>query len=258
MGLKNIFKNKYKINRMWKEFNIHTKLVLITTVILLISGTILTFVFEKDNLHIMKNDTLGQKILKSSFYSTSLRTAGITTTDASSLTTATKFISMIFMFIGGSSASTAGGIKNITFAIIIIMVVSFIKGEDNTIIFKRQIPFKVIKRAIAVVTISICIVGMAIISLTITEQLYLEQNYNIISENIDFLDIVYEVFSAFGTVGITLGVTKKLSIASKIIVMILMFIGRLGSITLSYALFSKFNKNKKSLIKYPECDLIVG
>ena len=169
MGLKNIFKNKYKINRMWKEFNIHTKLVLITTVILLISGTILTFVFEKDNLHIMKNDTLGQKILKSSFYSTSLRTAGITTTDASSLTTATKFISMIFMFIGGSSASTAGGIKNITFAIIIIMVVSFIKGEDNTIIFKRQIPFKVIKRAIAVVTISICIVGMAIISLTITE-----------------------------------------------------------------------------------------
>ncbi len=206
----------------------------------------------------MKNDTLGQKILKSSFYSTSLRTAGITTTDASSLTTATKFISMIYMFIGGSSASTAGGIKNITFAIIIIMVISFIKGEDSTVIFKRQISFKVIKRAIAVVTISICIIIISIILLTITEQLHLEQNYNMISENIDFLDIVYEVFSAFGTVGITLQVTPRLSIIGKIIVMVLMFIGRLGSITLSYALFSRYNKNKKSTIKYPECDLIVG
>lgn len=252
---------KERINKnsgIWRNLTIHTKIVLITTIILLISGTILTFTFEKNNVHIMKSDSVSQKILKSVFYSTTLRTAGITTTNPDKLTTATKFISVIYMFIGGSPASTTGGIKNVTFAIIILMVISFIKGNDSTIVFKREIPFKIIKRAIAVVTISICIVATAIILLTVTEQLYLEQNYNMISESIDFIGIIYEAFSAFGTVGISLGVTRKLSLFGKIIIMILMFIGRLGPITLSFALFSKYNKKRKSSIKYPQCDLLVG
>ena len=86
----------------------------------------------------MKSDSVSQKILKSAFYSTTLRTAGITTTNPDKLTTATKFISVIYMFIGGSPASTTGGIKNVTFAIIILMVISFIKGNDSTIVFKRD------------------------------------------------------------------------------------------------------------------------
>ena len=227
---------KERINQnsgIWRNLTIHTKIVLITTIILLISGTILTFTFEKNNVHIMKSDSVSQKILKSVFYSTTLRTAGITTTNPDKLTTATKFISVIYMFIGGSPASTTGGIKNVTFAIIILMVISFIKGNDSTIVFKREI-------------------------LTVTEQLYLEQNYSMISENIDFIGIIYEAFSAFGTVGISLGVTRKLSLFGKIIIMILMFVGRLGPITLSFALFSKYNKKRKSSIKYPQCDLLVG
>lgn len=257
-SIKEKIKKKGKINRIWTELSIHTKLVLVTTIILLISGTVLTFVFEKDNVHIMKNDTLDQKILKSSFYSTTLRTAGITTIDVNNLTTTTKFISAMYMFIGASPASTAGGIKNVTFAIIILMAISFIKDTDSTVVFKREIPLKVIKRAISVVTLSICVVIVSIILLTITEQLFLEQKYSMVSENVDFMGIIYEVFSAFGTVGLTLGITPKLSIVGKVIIMILMFIGRVGTITLSFALFSKYNKNKKSTIKYPKCDLLVG
>lgn len=257
-GIKNFFKNKFNIARVWKEFSIHTKLVLITTIILLISGTGITFILEKDNNYIMKKDTLDEKILKSSFYATTLRTAGFFTVNPEQLTSTTKFISMLYMFIGASPASTAGGIKNVTFAILILIVISFVKGKEKTIVFKREISLKIIKRAIAVVIISLFIVITSIIALTVTEQLQLEQNYNMISENVDFMDIMFEVFSAFGTVGLTLGTTGNLSLIGKIIVMILMFIGRLGPITLSFAIFSRYNKKKNNIINYPECDLLVG
>lgn len=249
-------KRKFSQIRIWRELSIHTKLVLITTIILLILGAILTFGFEKNNVNLGKDDTIGQRILKSCFYSTTLRTAGFTTINTKVLTTATKFISIIFMFIGGSPASTAGGIKNITVAIILLMVASFVKGNNETVVFKRKIPFRIIKRAVAIFSISICIVLVAIILLILTENLYMEQRYNMIAENINFIDIVYEVFSSFGTVGLTLDTTKKLSVLGRIIIMILMFIGRLGPITISIALFNKNNKNKH--INYPECDILVG
>lgn len=213
--------------RIWKDLSIHTKLVLITTIVLLVLGAVLTFGFERNNINLTKEDTISQKVLKACFYSTTLRTAGFTTVNVDMLTTATKFISIIFMFIGGSPASTAGGVKNITLAIILLMVVSFIKGDNETVVFKRKIPFRIIKRAIAIFSISICIVIFSVILLIITENLYLEQNYNMIAENIDFVDIIYEVFSAFGTVGLTLNTTRKLSILGKIIIIVLMFIGRL-------------------------------
>lgn len=195
---------KLGISRSLREISIHTKIVLITTIILFVIGTILTFIFENNNINLTKNDTLGEKILKACFYSTTLRTAGFTTIKLDMLTTATKFISIIFMFIGGSPASTAGGVKTTTIAIILLTVISFIRGENETVVFKRKIPFRVIKRAIAIFSISVCIVVIAIVLLTITENLYVEQKYNMIAENINFMDIVYEVFSAYGTVRINL------------------------------------------------------
>ena len=200
-SIRNYIKTKSKITRIWKELSIHTKLVLISTVILLVSGTVMTFLLEKNNTQIMASDTLEQKILKSGFYSTTLRTAGATTINTGSLSPTTKFISMLYMFIGGSPASTAGGIKNVTFTIIILMVLSFIKGADKTVVFKRKIPFQTIKRAVALVTISMCIVAVSIVSLTLTESG---------TPSVEFMDISYEVFSAFGTVGLTLGITPLL------------------------------------------------
>lgn len=258
-AIKKFFKKKIELGKVCNELSVHTKIVLITTIILIISGAIFTFFFEKDNIQIMKNDNIAQKILKSSFYSVTLRTAGFESIDSTELTTVTKFISLIYMFIGGSSGSTAGGVKTTTFAIIILMIISYLKGQENTIIHKRKIPQKVLKRAIVIIGVSIFIVIVSIMALSITENLQVEQNY-VSSESeqreIGFLDIFFEVLSAFGTVGLTLGITSKLSIFGKIIIMLLMFIGRLGPITISYAVLKKNNKQKN--INYPECDLLVG
>lgn len=257
--IKKFFNKNMKINKIGNELSINTKIVLITTAILLVSGTMVTFFLEKDNIQIMKNDNTAQKILKSSFYSTTLRTAGFETIDSTELTTATKFISLIYMFIGGAPGSAAGGVKVTTFAIIFLMIVSYLKGNENTIVYKRKIPEKLIKRAIVIVSVSIFIVIVSIMGLSIAEELHVEQ---VLPESetsiraIGFLDIFYEAFSAFGTVGLTLGITSRLSIAGKMIIMILMFIGRLGPITISYAVLKKFNNNKN--VNYPECDLIVG
>lgn len=257
--IKKIFNKKEKNNKIGKELSITTKIVLITTIILLVSGTLVTFFIEKDNVQIMKNDTTAQKVLKSGFYSTTLRTAGFETMDSTELTTATKFISLIYMFIGGAPGSTAGGVKVTTFAIMILMIISYLKGSENTNVYKRKIPEKLIKRSIVIVFVSIFIVMISIMGLAITESLHEEQllsESETITETIGFMDIFYEVFSAFGTVGITLGITSKLSIGGKIIIMILMFIGKLGPITISYAVLNKFNNNKN--VNYPECDLLVG
>lgn len=255
---KKVFSKKIAISKILNELSTHTKIVLVTTLILLISGAMFTFFLEKDNIQIMKNDNLAQKILKSSFYSTTLRTAGFETIDSTELTTATKFISLIYMFIGGSSGSSAGGVKTTTFTIIVLMVVSYLKGNENTVIYKRKIPEKILKRAIVIVSVSIFVVIISIMGLSITEDLQAEKilpEVETSTRNIEFLDIFFEVFSAFGTVGLTLGITTKLSISGKIIVMLLMFIGRLGPITISYAVLRKSN-NKN--VNYAECDLLVG
>ncbi|MBO5348256.1 MAG: Trk family potassium uptake protein [Clostridia bacterium] len=257
--IKKIFKSKIKITKACSELSTHTKIVLTTTLILIISGAMFTFFLEKDNVQIMKSDNVAQKILKSSFYSVTLRTAGFETIDSTELTTATKFISLIYMFIGGSSGSTAGGVKTTTFAIIILMVISYLKGQENTVVYKRTIPQKVLKRAIVIVSVSIFIVIASIMGLAITEDLRAEQQLpssEMIEREIEFLDIFYEVFSAFGTVGLTTGITTKLSKLGKVIIMLLMFIGRLGPITISYAVLKKHNTQKN--INYPESDLLVG
>lgn len=257
--IKKALKRDGKVCKIGNELTTNTKIVLVTTLILLISGTIFTFILEKDNNQIMKSDNIAQKILKSAFYSTTLRTAGFEAVDSTELTTATKFISMIYMFIGGASGSTAGGIKVTTFTITVLMVISYLRGNENTIIFKRKIPHKLLKRAIVLVSVSAFIVIVSIIGLSITEDLQTEHMLpegETVNRNIGFLDIFYEVFSAFGTVGITLGITSELSVQGKIIIMLLMFIGRLGPITISYAMLKK--SNKKNSINYPECDLLVG
>lgn len=259
LAIKKLFKRKTKINKIFNELSTHTKIVLITTIILIVSGTIFTFLLEKNNANIMKDDNIGTKILKSSFYSVTLRTAGFETIDSGNLTTATKFLSVFYMFIGGSPGSTAGGIKTTTFAILIFMVIGYLKGYENTVMHKRTISQKILKRAIVIFAVSLIFVVTAIIGLTITEDLNQEQQ--IISEQLSntkfgFMDIIYEVFSAYGTVGITLGITPNLSIAGKMIIMLLMFIGRVGPITISYAVLKKSSAQKK--FNYPECDLLVG
>lgn len=254
-------KQKLDIKRIWRELSVYSKLVLLTTVGLLITGTFIFFALENDNTAVMGTSGFKGKLMKSAFYSTTLRTAGFSTIPLNELTTASKFMSLMFMFIGGSSASTAGGIKTVTFAIILLMTMDFAIGKNETIIYNRKISTKLMKRAIVIFSISIFIVMFATVALLITEDLTLEQKYDveyIQKYTLSFMDILYEVFSAFGTVGLSLGITSIISLTGKIILMLLMLAGRLGPVTISMALFESHIDKKKSSLEYPECDLIIG
>ena len=250
-----------KAKRKIRNLSIHTKIVLVMTAILLISGTIFTFGLEKDNIHTMGKDSFGTQFLKSAFQSTTLRTAGFFSMPQKELTSVTKFLSICLMFVGGSPASTAGGIKTVTLGVIILMVINYIKGNQETNLFNKKISTGAINRAIVVFAISIFIVITSICLLLITEDLKTEQQITqdlATYFNLSFMDLVFEAVSAFATVGLTLGITAKLSLGGKLIIIMLMIIGRLGPITISIALFKKHKETKQSKVKYPTGNLLIG
>lgn len=186
-------------------------------------------------------------MLKSAFQSTTLRTAGFYSIPQQDLAEASKFMSICYMFIGGSPASTAGGIKTVTLGVIILLVINYIKGRSETHIFHKNITRGAVKRAIVVFTISVFIVISATWLLLITDGVHLS-----------FMDIIFEVVSSFATVGLTLGATTKLSLAGRLIIMMLMIIGRLGPITISIALFKKHKEIKQTKVQYPNGNVLIG
>ena len=178
----------------------------------------------------MSGDSFGEKLLKSAFQSTTLRTAGFATINQNEMTTVTKLISICYMFVGGSPGSTAGGVKNVTIFIIMLMIITYMQDKEKINIFNKNIPESVIRRTIVVFAISIFIVTIAIVGLLLSETFLREEllSTELASVyNISFMDVFFEVVSAFGTVGLTLGITSKLSFAGKIIIICLMIIGRL-------------------------------
>lgn len=203
----------------------------------------------------------GTKILKSAFQSTTLRTAGFYTVPQDELTSVSKLLSVCLMFIGGSPASTAGGIKTATLGVIILLVINYIKGREEINIFNRRVSENAIKRAIVVISISIFIIIMAISALLITENFKRENDMDMrhaTDINLSIVDIVFEVVSAFATVGLTLGITSQLSFAGKIVIISLMIIGRLGPITISIALFKKHKESKQIKAQYPKGNVLIG
>ena len=229
-ALKKRIKEKLSYKKLIRELKLHTKIVIITTIVLLVTGTLLIFIFEFNNNTTMANDSIGGKLLKSAFQSTTLRTAGFASINQNEMTTVTKLISLCYMFIGGSPGSTAGGIKNVTMFIIILMILTYMKDKEKINIFQKNIPESVIRRAIVVFAISIVLVIFATVALLLSETFLREELLasDIASlYNISFMDVVFEVISAFGTVGLTLGITSSLSFTGKIIIICLMIIGRL-------------------------------
>lgn len=229
-GIRNKIKNKLSYKKVFKELTLHTKLVLITTIVLLVYGTILIFSFEYSNNTTMANDSIGEKLLKSTFESTTLRTAGFSSMPQKEMTTASKFVSLCYMFVGGSPGSTAGGIKTVTLFIMLLLIMTFIIDKDDVHIFKKSITTSAIKRAIVVFAVSIFIVIFATMALLVTESIFKEDRYSADLAALytpSFMDILFEVVSAFATVGLTLDLTYRLTIGGKIIIMLLMFIGRL-------------------------------
>ncbi|MPW25108.1 Trk family potassium uptake protein [Alkalibaculum sp. M08DMB] len=231
--------------RKFKRFSMHTKMVLFISGFLILFGTVLILLFEYNNPNTLKDLPWHGKIIAAWFQSVTPRTAGFNTMQLNTLTNASIFITIILMFIGGSPGSTAGGVKTTTIGAVILTVRSVLKGDSQTEVFKRNIPFNVIKKALSIITIAVFIICVGIILLSVTEQA-------------PFIDIVFEVFSAFGTVGLSLGLTPDLSMIGRVIIMVIMFIGRLGPLTIAIAINEIQATNDSDRLKYPKGNILVG
>ena len=231
---------KYKKDR---RLSTHTKLVLLMTSILLFGGILFMFALEYNNPETLGPMSIKNKILNAIFAGVSPRTAGFNSISLDGMTSGGKFLTIILMYIGGSPGSTAGGLKTATFGIIVLTVVSVIKGREDTELFGRRLSKELVYRAFAILIISFSLVVVVTMLLCITQPK--EQ----------FIDLLYEATSAFATVGLTTGVTQRLNFIGKIIIMITMYFGRVGPLTVALALT---NKRKSKGYRYPETKILIG
>jgi len=228
-----------------RRLSLHSKLVLVVTFVLLTSGFFAFLLLEWNNPETLGNLPLTGKLMAGFFQSTTTRTAGFNTIALDQMNDASKLLTMILMFIGGSPASTAGGIKTATLGVIIFTVISVIRGKEETELFRKRISRDIVNRAITVSFISLTLVMFVTAILTITET------------GFSFLDILFESTSAFGTVGLSLGITSQLSPLGRLVITFLMFAGRVGPITIVFAL-ARSQRKYKGIIKYPEGKILVG
>ncbi len=228
----------------FKKFSIHTKLVLVLTLIFIFSGAIIFFFLEQN--YILKTLSPGEKILNSFFQSITCRTAGFNTVDMRFLRESTYFMMICLMFIGGSPGSIAGGIKTTTIGVVILLIYSKFRQRKQVVIWNRAIDWGTIDRSNTLTILSlIFVVTSTFVMLTI-------KDFDI---GRTFESVFFETVSAFGTVGLSMGITDQLPRIDKIILSAVMFVGRLGPLTLILALTS----GKKEInIKYPEEHIMIG
>lgn len=231
-------------NKKFNRFTLHTKLVLVITLILIVISTIIVYLIEWDNAGTLYNLSIKDRTLASFFQAVVPRTAGFNSVDIGKLKDTTVFITIILMFIGGSPISTAGGIKTTTFGAIVLTTISVIKGDRDVVVFKKRISQEIINRSLAILSVGICLV--TVVSLILT-----------ISEEATFLDLLFETTSAFGTVGLTRGVTPSLSKFGRVLIILTMYSGRVGPLTMAFA-FAKKQKSKLNNYRYSEGNLFVG
>jgi len=221
------------------KFTLHSKIVLIATALLILSGAILFYLFEKGNLSYFSQKEL---VLSSFFQIITARTAGFNTINIGSLTSPTLLLLIFIMFIGAAPTSTAGGIKVTAFVLIILSIIFFLRGKEEAVIFGRTISKFQIKKAfiLASIYLSFCLVIFLLLLYT---------------EGVNFEKILFEVFSAMGTVGLSTGITSHLTSIGKILIIITMFTGRL--LPISIAIFASRELVKPKII-YPEEKIILG
>ena len=231
----------YNVKRI-RRFSVHTKIVLLVTGFLVIGGTILMLLFEYNNPETIAAMNGGEKVLNSFFAAVTPRTAGFNSISTSGMTSAGKFLTMILMMIGGSPGSTAGGIKTTTVGVLILTVICVIKRREDTEVFSKKISKDLVYKAFTLFFIgSGLVIVVSLLSFTET--------------GASFTAILYETVSAFGTAGLTIGLTPNLSVIGKVLIMLMMYIGRVGPLTVVLSL----TKEKiKSGIKYPEGKILIG
>ena len=228
---------KFKI----KTLSVHSKLVFCSTAVLLLCGMALFFLFEYNCT--FKNMDLGTKLLNSFFCSVTPRTAGFNSVEIADMNPVSRMLTIVFMFIGGSSGSTAGGVKTTTVAVLVLCVIANIRNKNEITVFNNRITLDTVKKAVSVVVINLFEIFLGIIIISFSQS------------ELSLADVVFECASAMGTVGITTGITSRLNIVSKLVIIILMYIGRLTS--LIFALSFVVTK-PKTTTKKPKGEFMVG
>ena len=223
------------------RFSLFTKITTSTFGILLVFGTVMIFILESMNS--FKGMALHEKIFASIFHSVSSRSSGLTTFDVTQFSDATDLVISGLMFVGASPSSVGGGIRTTTLAIAVLFLVNFARGQEVINIFHRQIKLVDVFRSYAVILLAGVMVMAALIVLLVTEP------------NISVIPLLFEITSAFGTTGMSLGITSDLSTTGKSIIMALMFIGRVGLISF---LFTLGGRSKKPHYHYPKERVIIG
>lgn len=227
-----------------RKYSLHSKVVLISTLILIIFSTVFFFSVEYNNMKTIGGFSFLDKFTSSILMAVTPRSAGFTTIPLSDMSMSSHFITIILMFIGGAPGSAAGGIKVTTAVILLMTVISITKGRNDTEIMKKRIGRSSVYKSISIVFISCMLVVIVTIILLITESK-------------EFIVVLYETVSAFGTSGLSLNLTPDLTFVGKLILSITMYIGRIGPLTFMFTFIYK-NKVSDSSIKYPEGKIIVG
>ena len=226
-----------------KKVSLHSKMVILMTTVLVLGGTVLMFLFENKNVNTIADMSFIDKVMNSFFASVTPRTAGFNSIPTDGMTTAGQFLTIILMFIGGSPGSTAGGIKTTTIGILIVTIVCVIKGREDAEVFKRRFSKELVYRAFTLIFIGLSLVIVVTMLLSYTEK------------GASFMALFYEAVSAFGTAGLTLGLTSELSNIGKVLIIFLMYLGRVGPLTV---VLSITRKRINSGIKYPEGKILIG
>lgn len=229
--------------RFFKALTLHSKIAITTSLILIFVGAVLIFAFEYNNPKTMGNYTLLQKMEVSLFQSVTTRTAGFATVPQENLTNASAIVCLFLMFIGGSPVGTAGGIKTVTIAVIIVAAISSIRNKEDTEVFGRQLTKQAVSKATAVTFMSFIIMFTSTVLLSAVT-------------DANALDVVYETASATATVGLTRNLTASLGNIGKLIIIITMYLGRVGPISLAVAF--KRSKDNQNVVRSPIEEISVG
>ncbi|MGB3536134.1 MAG: TrkH family potassium uptake protein [Microcoleaceae cyanobacterium] len=236
-------KNQFSRQKSRREFSLHFKVVTRTTLFLLIAGTVLIFITEFQNEQTLGNLAFPQQLMAAWFQSVTSRTAGFNSINTGGLVPASLFITAILMFIGASPGSTGGGVKTTTCRVLLNCTFSALQGRDEVLCHQRKIPNYIILKAVGVLVGSVFVISVATL-LTVAMQ-----------PELGFVAIFFEIISAFATVGLSTGITADFSPLNQLIIVVTMYIGRVGILLLISAFFEE---TKPSSVDYPEANLLVG
>lgn len=229
--------------RSFKKFSVYTKLVLLATGILILTGALVLLALEWNNPDTLGSMPFGQKLLNGFFQSVTLRTAGFASIDQALLTDGGKAVSMVLMLIGGSSGSTAGGLKTVTFVVLLLFMWTRARGRSTVHVFCRTIPQEKVLDAMTIASIMVGLAFAGAIFISATSP-------------IGFTDSLFEAVSALGTVGLTAGATTSLSIPAQLLIIVFMYFGRVGVLTISLGFL--MGNQAEERFRYANTNLLIG